>query len=129
MEARGPIRITSEHLNADNKARTALFEGSVIAKTDTMTLYSDRMLVSYSEGGAVTRIDADGHVKLLSGERVITSDSAIYFADEDKAIFTGEPKATEGGDVVSGTKMIYLIKEDRSIVEDSKVFIENKKGR
>jgi lipopolysaccharide transport protein LptA len=128
MEARGPIVITSTTLNADNKARTALFEGSVTAKTDTMTLYSDKMLVSYAEGGAVTRIDAEGHVKLISGERVITSGFATYFADEDKAIFTDEPRATEGGDVVSGTKMIYLIKEDRSIVENSKVFIENKKG-
>ncbi len=128
-EARGPIVITSANLSADNKAHTALFEGSVTAKTDTMTIYSDKMLVYYSEGGGVTRIDSEGHVKVITGERVITSAVATYLAEDDKVIFTGEPRATEGGNVVSGTKMIYLIKEDRSIVENSKVFIENKKGK
>ena len=97
IQARGPIVITSASLTADNKAHTALFEGSVIAKTDTMTIYSDKMLVYYSEAGAVTRIDSEGHVKVITGERVITSAVATYFAEEDKVVFTGEPRATEGG--------------------------------
>jgi len=129
FETKGPIVITSTSLTADNKARTALFEGSVIAHTEDGTIYSDSMLVSYAEGGNVTRIDAKGHVKLVKGERVITSNEATYFAEDDKVIFTGDPRATEGGNVVSGTKMIYLMKEDRSIVENSKVYIENKKER
>lgn len=129
IDTKGPIVITSSTMTSDNKARTALFEGSVVTKSDTMTIYSDKMLVYYSEGGNITRIDANGHVRLIRSERVITSDAATYFADEDKVVFTGEPRAVEGGNVVSGSKMIYLMKEDRSIVENSKVFIENRKDR
>lgn len=131
QETKGPIVITSSALTADNKANTALFEGSVIAKTDDMTIYSDRMLVHYSEKGKMIKIEAEGHIKLIKDERVITSDAAVYFADEDKVVFTGQPKAMEGNNTVSGTKMIFLIKEDRSIVENSKVFIErgSSKGR
>jgi lipopolysaccharide export system protein LptA len=116
VEMKGPVTITASTLNADNKAHTALFEGSVIAKTETMTISSDKMLVYYAEGGKITKIDVDGHVKLVKGERVITSDTATYFADEDKVIFAGQPKAVEGNSMVTGTKMIYLVKEDRSIV-------------
>lgn len=123
-EKKGPITITSSTLNADNKAHTALFEGSVIAKTETMTISSDKMLVFYAEGGKITKIEVGGHVKLIKGERVITSDAATYLADEDKVIFTGQPKAVEGNSIVTGTRMIYLVKEDRSIVENSKVFID-----
>ncbi len=131
VELKGPITITASTLHADNKAHTALFEGSVIAKTETMTIFSDKMLVYYAEGGKITKIDVDGHVKLISGERVITSDTATYFADEDKVVFTGQPKAVEGNSMVTGTKMTYMMGEDRSIVENSKVFInrEPQKGR
>jgi lipopolysaccharide export system protein LptA len=129
IETKGPTTITASTLTADNKARTALFEGSVVAKNDAITIQSDRMLVHYAEAGKVTKIEATGHVKVIKGERIITSDDATYFADEEKVIFTGHPRAMEGGNVVSGTKMIYLVKEDRSIVENSKVFIENRKSR
>jgi lipopolysaccharide export system protein LptA len=129
LETKEPTTITASTLTADNKARTALFEGSVVAKNDTLTIHSDKMLVYYAEDGKVTKIEAAGHVKVIKGERIITSDEATYFTDEEKVVFTGKPRAMEGGNVVSGTKMIYLMKEDRSLVENSKVFIENKKSR
>lgn len=131
LETKGPVTITSSSLTADNIAHTALFEGSVIAKTDTMTIYADRMLVYYTDKGKIIRIEADGHVRVVRGERVITSGAATYFADDEKVVFTGQPKAVEGKSMVSGTKMIYMMKGDRSIVENSKVFIEREatKGR
>ena len=127
LETKGPVTITSSTLTVDNKAHTALFEGSVIAKTEEMTMYADRMTVSYTEGSAISRIDATGRVKVVKGERLITAAAATYFAAEEKVVFTGDPRAAEEGNVVSGSKITYLIKEDRSIVENSKVFIEKQK--
>lgn len=124
IETKGPITITSSTLTADNKAHTALFEGSVMAKTETTTIHADKMLVHYTDAGKVTKIEATGHVRLVKGERVITSDEATFLADEEKVIFTGQPKAVEGTTMVTGTKMIYLMKEDRSLVEQSRVFME-----
>jgi lipopolysaccharide export system protein LptA len=127
-QIKGPITITSEMLTADNQAHTALFEQSVIARTTDMTMYADRMLVYYDEGtGDVTRIDASGTVKVIKGNRVITSREAVYFADGGKVIFTGEPKAVEGENVVTGKKITYLMNEDRFLVESSKVFLTKKK--
>ncbi|HMK55765.1 MAG TPA: LptA/OstA family protein [Dissulfurispiraceae bacterium] len=125
-----PTVITSESLTADNKARTALFTGSVVAKKGDMTLYADRMLVFYSEGGSgsnIDRIEADGNVKLIRGDRVVTAGKAIYYAGQDeRAVFTESPRASEGKNVVTGTKMTYYMKDDRSVVENSKVFIVEK---
>ena len=120
------IVITSEVPESHNEAHTALFKGSVSARTDTMTMYSDSMLVYYTEWGHVTKIDAAGHVKMVSYEQVITSDAATYFAETEKAIFTGDPRAIEGGKVVSGSRIIYLIKQDSSLSK-TKIFNENKK--
>lgn len=127
---KGPINITSETLTADNKAHTALFERNVVAKTTDLTIHSDKMLVHYKEdGGAVTKIEATGNVKVLRESRIITSKSAVYYADEEKVIFTGEPRAMDGDNVVSGTKIIYLMANDRFQVENSKVTLKSNKDR
>ena len=124
FESKGPFVVTSVKLTADNKAHTGLFEGSVVAKSESMTLYADRMLVYSSEQGKITKIEAAGHVKLIKGEKVVTSDEATYFTEEEKVIFTGQARAVEGTNMVTGTKMIYLMNDDRSLVENSKVFME-----
>ncbi len=126
----GPITITSGMLTADNLARTALFEQSVVARTAGMTMYADRMLVHYDrDTGSVVRIDVSGAVRVTTANRVITSQDAVYFAGEEKIVFTGEPRATEEGNVVTGAKMTYLLNEDRFLVESSKVYLKNRKER
>lgn len=126
---KGPIVITSARLSADANSNTAIFEGSVVAKTDDLTLHSDKMTVFYSPEGDVESIDAEGSIKLVKGSRVLTSKRAIYDAMEATITFTGEPMAVEGPNVITGTKIIYLINEDRSIVHNSKVYIEQGKVR
>ncbi|MBZ0156762.1 MAG: LptA/OstA family protein [Alphaproteobacteria bacterium] len=128
--AKTPTVITSQSLTADNKARTALFEGSVVAKKGDMTLFADTMLVHYSDekgSGTIKKIDAEGNVKLVKGDRIVTAKFATYFAEpEEHAVFTGDPKATEGENVVTGSKMIYYLSNDRSVVQNSRVFLVNK---
>lgn len=129
-QIRGPITVTSVSLTADNKARTALFEGNVIAKTTDMTIHADKMLVHYGEGGGeVTKIEAAGNVTVQREAKVITAGKAVYFAQEDKVVFTGDPRASDGESMVTGTKITLHIKEDRSQVENSKVFLKNRKGK
>ena len=127
---KGPITVTSESLTSDNKAHTALFEKNVMVRTPDMSMAADKMLIFYKEdGGEVTKIEATGNVRLIKESRIITSQNAIYYADEDKVVFTGEPKAVDGDNVVTGSKMTYLIKDDRSRVENSKVFLKNKRDK
>ncbi|HTZ17082.1 MAG TPA: LptA/OstA family protein [Dissulfurispiraceae bacterium] len=125
-----PTVITSDSLTADNKAKTALFMGSVVAKKGDMTLYADRMLVYYVDSGSgnnIDKIEAEGNVKLTRGDRIVTAGKAIYYAGpEERAVFTESPRAIEGKNVVTGTKMTYYMKDDRSAVENSKVFLVEK---
>jgi lipopolysaccharide export system protein LptA len=125
---KGPITITSEMLTADDQSHTALFENSVVAKTADMTIYADRMLVYYNKDtGNVTQIDAKGDVKLIRENRIIASSEATYYTEGEKIIFTGNPRALEGENVVTGSKMTYLLNEDRFFVEGSKVFLKKRR--
>jgi lipopolysaccharide export system protein LptA len=123
------IVITSHTLTADNKNNTATFEGSVVAKTDDITIYSDKMIVFYDNSeGKIKKIHAVGNVKVNKENRALFSDEAIYLDDEKKIIFTGNPKAIEGENVITGKQIILFLEDDRAVVEGSKVILQNKKG-
>lgn len=127
---REPVTITSQILTADNKARTAIFEGSVKAVKGDIILYSDKMTVYYQDekaGSSIKKIDAEGNIKLIKGERVITSSFAQYFSEADeRVVFTGEPKATDGQSVIAGSKMTYFFVNDRYVVENSRVLMQDR---
>lgn len=127
---KGPIVITSETLTVDNEAHTALFESSVVARTTETTLHADKMLVYYhADTGDITKIESEGNIKLTKGARAIISKEATYYAEGEKIIFTGEPRAVEGENVVTGKKITYFLNEDRFLVEDSKVFLKKQRGQ
>jgi lipopolysaccharide export system protein LptA len=126
---KGPVVITSKTLSADSATNTAVFEGSVVAATDDMTMYADKMTVYYSGKGDIDKIDATGNIKLVSGPRTLTSKKATYLAKEGKITFTGEPMAVEGANMITGSKIVYLVNEGRSIVHDSKVYIDQGEQR
>jgi lipopolysaccharide transport protein LptA len=125
-KGKGPITITADSLSADSKAGKAVFQGHVVAKSEDMTMNSDNMVVTYSEQGGVEKIEATGSVRLVRRARVITSGKAEYMKADDKVTFTEDPKIAEGGTLITGTKVIYYMSEDRTAVTNSKVFIERK---
>jgi len=122
-----PVVITSQTLTADSKNNTAVFEGSVIAKTGDVTIYSDKMIVFYDNSESkIKQIEAKGNVKVHSKEKAIFSDEAIYMDDEKKIIFRGNPKAVEGENVITGKQIIFFINDDRAVVEGSRVILQNR---
>jgi lipopolysaccharide export system protein LptA len=122
-----PIVITSDSLIADNKKNTAVFEGSVVATTDTIKIFSDKMTVFYMEDqNRIAKIHAVGNIRVQKDDTFISSDEAIYLEDEEKIVFTGDPKVTKNDNSIAGTRIIYFLKDDRAVVEGSKVLIRNK---
>lgn len=131
-KVKGPVTVTSETLTADNQAHTALFEKNVTAKTTDMTMYADWMLVHYTDpGGDITRIESKGNVRVQREDKVMTSQAATYYADSpERIVFTGSPRAFDGQNVLSGTKITYYVDEDRSFVEGgSKVIMKSKQDK
>lgn len=124
---KSPVVITSQSLTADNKNNTAIFEGSVVAKTDDIIMYSDKMTVFYDNTeNKVIKIIALGNVKVNKEERALFSDEATYFEEDNKIIFTGNPKAIDGENVISGNEIIFYINDERVVVEQSRVILQNR---
>ncbi len=126
--AKQPVVITSETLTADNKNNIAIFEGEVVAKTSDITMFSDKMTVTYEKAdNKISKIHAIGNVKVLNKDRTLFSDEAVFFDKEEKIIFSGNPKAIEGENVITGSQIIFFIKDEKAVVERSRVILQNTK--
>jgi lipopolysaccharide export system protein LptA len=118
-----PITIKSNELSADNKGKTALFTGKVVAKQGDVTIFCDRMTVYYGAvQGDVDKIEADGNVRIVQENRTGLSAHAVYESREGKVTLTGgAPRVMQGKDTVSGEVITYYIDDDRSSVTGGRV--------
>jgi lipopolysaccharide export system protein LptA len=135
-----PVVVTSDTLDADNKAKIATFSGTVVAKQlqekETLYIYCDKLTVYYTDDsekkpGAATKsekkeglsqqskidkIIASGKVKIVQGEDVATGDNATFYNTEQKIVLTGDPKVWQGKNLVKGEEITVWIRENRSQV-------------
>jgi lipopolysaccharide export system protein LptA len=71
----------------------------------------------------IDRIVADGRVKVVQGKKTATADHAVYHRAEETIVLTGHPETWEEGVRIQGSKITILLKEQRSIVDESRVVI------
>jgi len=118
-----PITIKSNDLAADNKGKTAVFTGKVVAKQGDVTIFSDRMTVYYGNTqGDVDKIEADGNVRIVQENRAGLASHALYDSKQGKITLTGgSPKLMQGADTVTGEIITYFIDDERSSVTGGRV--------
>jgi lipopolysaccharide export system protein LptA len=118
---RGPIDITSDSVEYDQKQNSITFKGNVVAKQEDSTLYANTMVVHHDpESKKLKTIVATGNVKIVQLERRATGHRATFDQDENKIILEGDAVVREGDNVVRGERVIYYMNEERSVVEGGK---------
>jgi lipopolysaccharide export system protein LptA len=115
--SREPLKIKSDALHADNEKKTATFEGKVVARQGDLTLYADRLVISYSaDGHELSRVEAFGNVRILQGTRQATGSHAVYEPKEARILLDGSPRVMQGGDLITGKLITYYVNEQKSVV-------------
>jgi lipopolysaccharide export system protein LptA len=114
---RAPLKVKSDTLHADNEKKTATFEGKVVARQGDLTLYADRLVISYSgTGRELSRVEAFGNVRIMQGTRQASSGHAIYDPKGARIVLDDSPKVMQGEDVISGKLITYYVDEQKSVV-------------
>lgn len=112
-----PITVKSNEMTANNKGKTALFSGKVVAKQGDITILSDKLIVNYADKkGEVERIEALGNVRIVQQNRTGFAERAIYDSRIGSIVLTGNPRVVQGGDSISGKVITYYLDDDRSDV-------------
>lgn len=114
-----PITIKSNELTADNRGRTAVFTGKVVARQGDVTIFADRIIVNYADSkGEVDKVEALGNVRIVQLNRTGFASEAVYERRYGRITLTGtpNPKVVQGADSVSGRVITYFVDDEKSVV-------------
>lgn len=112
-----PITVKSNEMTADNKGKTAVFSGKVVAKQGDITIFSDKLVVNYADkGGGVEKVEAIGTVRIVQLNRTGFADQAVYDSRNGRIVLTGSPRVVQGGDSISGKVITYYLDDEKSDV-------------
>ena len=109
-----PIDITSDKVEAYWKENLVIFKGNVIARQKDMVIYADSLeVVTNEDGKGIERVIAGGNVKIQQGLRVANCQKAVFYNLDQKLVLTGDPKVSEGDNIVLGDEIIFDIDKNR----------------
>jgi lipopolysaccharide export system protein LptA len=104
-------------MTADNRGKTAVFSGKVVAKQDDITIFSDKLVVNYADKkNEVEKVEASGNVRIVQENRTGFADRAVYDSRSGRVVLTGMPRVVQGGDSISGKVITYFVDDDKSEV-------------
>jgi lipopolysaccharide export system protein LptA len=137
MSTSTPIQIEADRMETSQDKNIVVFSGHVRANQNDLIINADTMTVRYSgtdplqnsskeipaEGLSqqIDKITARGNVEIVQGDWVATGDNMDFNADERIVILSGNAKAWQEQNMVSGEKIILYLNEGRSVVERSTV--------
>jgi outer membrane protein assembly factor BamD len=109
-----PIDITSDKVETRWKENLVIFKGNVVARQKDMVIYADSVeVVTNQDGKGIERVIAEGNVKIQQGLRVADCQKAVFHNPEQKLFLTGDPKVSEGENIVLGDEIIFDIDKNR----------------
>lgn len=112
-----PITVKSNEMTADNKGKTAVFSGKVVAKQGDIIIFSDKLVVSYADkNNEVEKVEAFGTVRIVQQNRTGFADQAVYDSRNGRIVLTGTPRVVQGGNSISGKVITYYVDDDKSDV-------------
>lgn len=127
-----PINIEANRMVSQENSNSVVFMGKVMAKQGAMTIRTDEMTVYYSDSadgnkaaGQLEKLVCIKNVQIVQDDWLGTGDRLDYFARQRKAVLSGNAKAWNGPNMVSGKTITYYLDEKRSVVEQD----PSQKGR
>jgi len=108
-DAGQPVEITSDRLDLDQSAGSAVFTGGVKVGQGELRLAADRVEVFYDEGGSasgtVRRMVATGNVTLSNGQEAAEAERATYEVASGHVEMEGDVLLTQGQNALSSERL------------------------
>lgn len=140
-----PLSITSDKMVFQNLKDKIIFEGTVVIQQEGLLLESDRaeiFLVRATESSSlesssprdenkaqqVSKVIASGKVRIKKGVQQAKAEKGVFDRMKAKIILSGNPELWEEGYRIKGKEITFLMDEERTLVTESEVVIQNADG-
>jgi lipopolysaccharide export system protein LptA len=137
LSTSAPILIEADRMETSQEKSVVVFSGHVRANQSDLIINAEAMTVHYTGtevqpnnttdvpaedlSRQIDKITARDNVKIVQGDWVATGDTMDFNADKRIVILSGNAKAWQDQNMVSGEKIILYLNEGRSVVERSTV--------
>ncbi|MGB9600682.1 MAG: lipopolysaccharide transport periplasmic protein LptA [Myxococcota bacterium] len=125
-EDKSPIEIKAKRLKIENQNKKATFSDNVVVTRSDMKMTCDLLMAFYNENGKIEKFECIGNVKLTKGERVATSNKAVYDNRNSTVIMTGNPYYSDGENRFWGDVVDYDLENDVVNVKNIKAVVKIK---
>lgn len=113
-----PVEVSADQLTVNQADGTAVFVGNVLVGQGEMRLSAGRVKVEYtSDGSGISRLFASEGVTLINATDAAESQEAVYTIDSGNVVMTGEVLLTQGGNALSGQKLVIDLKAGTGVME------------
>ncbi len=110
LDTGAPIDVDAARIEIQDAANQAVFSGAVVIRQGKLTLNADSVKVLYSRDKAgnpeMQRLDARGHVKLVSPSERATGNTGIYDVSSKIITLTGNVTLDRGGSNLVGQRLV-----------------------
>ena len=129
---KAPVKVTADSMSYQPEKNTVQFSGNVEVQRDTFRMWSATLTMYMKDdgksdeeasgldamrGGDLERIVARKNVRFRMDTKSGTADKATWMADEEVLILEGNPVLKDGQNSITGKRIRYFAKENRSEVE------------
>ncbi len=114
------IMIESEELIITNEPLTTTFIGNVYAFDNEIKLWSDKILILYTETESqIDQIKSFGNTKLVRENQEIISENMTYFVIDKKIYAKGNITLTQDENVMKGNELNVDLVKSTSIMKSN----------
>lgn len=99
------VEVEADRLSIDHRARTASFEGNVVAHYSDLILTCDTMHVTYDESGEIASLKASGKVAVTRADVSATAAAARLDARLGLLVLEGKPVLLKGNSRLEGKRI------------------------
>lgn len=111
---------------SQEEGNSVVFSGSVELRQGNITIRAEEMTVYYTTkdnqkekgmAGEVKKLICRNNVEISQDGWLGTGDHMVYYAKKRKVILSGNARAWQGRNMVSGEKITYFLDEGKTTVE------------
>ena len=111
--AQSPIEVNADDFVVDQARSEATFTGNVVIRRDDLTVWADKVLVTFGEGGLqnIRHITATGGVRLKTSEQDASGDRATFDPASQIMRLTGNVTVINSAGTLRGPELILNLAE------------------
>lgn len=113
-----PVEVSADQLAVNQADGTAEFTGNVLVGQGAMRLSAGRVKVEYTaDGTGISKLYATEGVTLINATDAAEAREAVYTIDSGNVVMTGDVLLTQGGNALSGQKLVIDLKAGTGVME------------